>query len=526
MKVLITDPIHQEGMDILEAQPGLTIERRLRMPEGELLEAVADADALIVRSETQVTAAVIEAGARLQVVGRAGVGVDNVDLNAATRRGIAVVNAPTGNTIAAAEHTIAIMLSLARNIPQANASLRNEKWNRSVFIGTEVKGKTLGIIGLGRVGSEVAKRALGMEMRVLGYDPYLVPERAARLGVEIAAFNDLLAESDFLTLHTPLTDTTKSLIGPKELAMMKPSARLVNVARGGLVDEAALVEALDGERLAGAALDVFVDEPLQDFAIAQHPKIVCTPHLGASTEEAQAGVTLEVVDQVLTVLRGQPARFTVNAPLVAPEVHELLEPFLSVGADVGKIAIQLAEGLPTAATIVYHGELASGETGPLRAAVLMGLLQPGREERVNLVNAGLLAEEQGLRVAEEKDPGREDFANEVIVRLGTTSGEVLVGGTHLREQTHVTRLGDHHMDAIIDSPYLLVVENEDRPGIIGAVGSLAGQYDINISFMEVGRVRLRGRATMVVGLDDPMPDALLNELGKMPGITSIRLVRL
>ena len=317
MKVLITDPIHQEGMDILEAQPGLTIERRLRMPEGELLEAVADADALIVRSETQVTAAVIEAGARLQVVGRAGVGVDNVDLDAATRRGIAVVNAPTGNTIAAAEHTIAIMLSMARNIPQANASLRDQKWNRSAFIGTEVKGKTLGIIGLGRVGSEVAKRAIGFEMRVLGYDPYLVPERAARLGVEIAAFNDVLAESDFVTLHTPLTDTTKSLIGTEELARMKPTARLVNVARGGLVDEAALVEALDGGRLAGAALDVFVNEPLQDFAIALHPKIVCTPHLGASTEEAQAGVTLEVVDQVLTVLRGQPARFTVNAPLVA-----------------------------------------------------------------------------------------------------------------------------------------------------------------------------------------------------------------
>ena len=526
MKVLITDPIHQEGMDILEARPDLTIERRFRAPESEILEAVADADALIVRSETQVTAAVIEAGVRLQVVGRAGVGVDNIDVDAATRRGIAVVNAPTGNTIAAAEHTIAIMLAMARNIPQASASLRDEKWNRSAFIGLEVKGKTLGIVGLGRVGSEVAKRALGMEMRVLGYDPYLVPERAARLGVEIASFNDLLAECDILTLHTPLTDTTKSLIGPEELARMKPTARLVNVARGGLVDEAALLQALDEERLAGAALDVFVDEPLQDYAIAQHPKIVCTPHLGASTEEAQAGVTLEVVDQVLTVLRGQPARFTVNAPLVAADVHELLEPFLSVGVDIGKIAIQMAEGMPTAATIVYHGELAAGETGPLRAAVLMGLLQPGREERVNLVNAGLLAQEQGLRVVEEKDPARQDFANEVIVRLAATAGEAIVGGTHLRGQTHVTRLGEHHLDAIIDSPYLLVIENEDRPGIIGAVGSLAGQHDINISFMEVGRVRLRGRATMVVGLDDPMPDTLVNELVQIPAITSIRLVRL
>ena len=526
MKVLIADPIHQEGMDILEAQPGLTVERRLRMTPEELVAAVEDADALIVRSESQVTAAVIEAGTRLQVVGRAGVGVDNIDVDAATRRGIAVVNAPTGNTIAAAEHTIAIMLSLARNIPQANASLRQEQWNRSAFMGTEVKAKTLGIIGLGRVGSEVAKRAQGMEMRVLGYDPFLVPERAARLGVEIATFDRLLAECDFLTLHTPLTDTTKSLIGPEEMAKMKPSARLVNVARGGLVDEAALVQALDEDRLAGAAIDVFVDEPLRDFAIVQHPRIVSTPHLGASTSEAQAGVTLEVVDQVLTVLRGQPARFTVNAPFVTAEVHELLEPFLSVGVDVGKIAIQLAEGHPTAVTVVYHGELASGETGPLRAAVLMGLLQPGREERVNLVNAGLLAQEQGLRVAEEKDPAGEDFANEITVRLATTAGETVVSGTHLRGQTHVTRLSDHRMDAIIDSPYLLVLENEDRPGIIGAVGSMAGRHDINISFMEVGRVRLRGRATMVVGLDDPMPDELLDELVKMPAITSIRLVRL
>jgi D-3-phosphoglycerate dehydrogenase len=253
---------------------------------------------------------------------------------------------------------------------------------------------------------------------------------------------------------------------------------------------------------------------------------VCTPHLGASTEEAQAGVTLEVVDQVLTVLRGQPARFTVNAPLVTPEVHDLLEPFLSVGVDIGTIAIQLAQGMPTSATITYHGELAAGDTGPLRAAVLMGLLQPGREERVNLVNASLLAEEQGLRVIEEKDPAREDFANEVIVRLTTTGGDIVVGGTHLREQTHVTRLGEHHMDVIIDSPYLLVLENQDRPGIIGAVGSLAGQHDINISFMEVGRVRLRGQATMVVGLDDPMPDPVLQELVKEPAITSVRLVRL
>ena len=526
MKVLVADPIRQEGLDLLQAEPDVTVEVRLHMKPEELVEAIADAEALIVRSESQVTAAVIEAGTRLQVVGRAGVGVDNIDLDAATRRGVAVVNAPTGNTIAAAEHTIAIMLSLARNIPQADASLRQEQWNRSAFMGVEVKGKTLGIVGLGRVGSEVAKRALGLEMQVLGYDPYLVPERAARLGVEIADFEEMLAACDFLTLHTPLTDSTKSLIGPRELGMMKPTARIINVARGGLVDEAALLQALDEEKLAGAALDVFSQEPPTDYRIAQHPKIVCTPHLGASTVEAQAAVTREVVEQVLTVLRGQPARFTVNAPFVAPEVHDLIEPFLSVAADIGKIAIQLAEGQPTSLVIEYQGELASGETGTLKAAALMGLLQPGTEERVNLVNAALLAEERGLQATEKKDPVPQQFTNQITVRLATTGGEVIVAGTHLRGRTHVIRVGEHLMDAAVDSPYLLIIENIDRPGTIGTVGNVAGRHDINISFMEVGRVEARGRATMVVGLDDPMPEEVLDELKQNPAITSVRLVRM
>ena len=526
MKVLVADPLHQEGLDLLNAEPDVTVEIRLKMTPEELVAAVADFEALIVRSESQVTAAVIEAGTQFKVIGRAGVGVDNIDLDAATRKGIAVVYAPTGNTIAAAEHTIAIMMSLARHIPQGNASMRQEQWNRSQFMGVEVKGKTLGIVGLGRVGSEVAKRALGLEMRVVGYDPYLVPERAARLGVEIAAFDEMLAACDFLTLHTPLTDTTKSLIGAREIGLMKPTARIINVARGGLVDEDALIQALDDGKLAGAAIDVFTKEPPADYRLALHPKIVATPHLGASTVEAQAAVTREVVEQVLAVLHGQPARFTVNVPFVAPEVQDLIEPFLSVAADLGKIAIQLAVGQPKSVNLQYQGELASGETGTLKAAVLMGLLQPAMEERVNLVNAVLLAEERGLQVTEEKDPVPQQFANQVTVRLSTTGGEVVVGGTHLRGQTHLIRVGEHRLDAAVDCPYLLIIENDDRPGIIGTIGEVAGRHDINISFMEVGRVEARGRATMVVGLDDPMPEAVLGEFKQNPAIISVRLVRI
>lgn len=526
MKVLIADPLHQEGLDLLEAEPDITVEIRLKMKPEELVAAVADCDALIVRSETQVTAAVIDAGVNLRVVGRAGVGVDNIDLDAATRKGIAVVYAPTGNTIAAAEHTIAIMMALARHIPEANSSMRKEQWNRSQFMGVEMKGKTLGIVGLGRVGSEVAKRAQGLEMHVVGFDPYLVPERAARLGVEIAEFDTMLAQCDFLTLHTPLTDTTKSLIGAREIALMKPTARIINVARGGLVDEDALIQALDDDKLAGAAIDVFTKEPLEDYRLALHPKIVATPHLGASTVEAQAAVTREVVEQVLTVLKGQPARFTVNVPFVAPEVQDVIEPFLKVAVDIGKFAIQMANGQPNSVTVQYQGELATGETGTLKAGVLMGLLQPGTEERVNLVNASLLAEERGLVVKEEKDPVPQEFTNLITVRLATTGGDVIVGGTYFRGQTHLTRVGEHRMDASMDSPYLLIIENIDRPGTIGTVGEVAGKHDINISFMEVGRAEARGHATMMVGLDDPMPDHVLEELRQNPNITSVRLIKM
>ena len=526
-KVLIADSIHQAGVDLLRAQPDLTVEVALRLPPAELLERIADCEALIVRSDTQVTADVLEAGAHLQVVGRAGVGVDNIDLEAATRRGVAVVNAPTGNTMAAAEHTIALLLALARHVPQADASLKRGEWRRSDFMGVEVRGKALGIIGLGRVGSQVARRALGLDMRVLAFDPFVAAERAARQGIELVTLDDLLQQSDFLTVHTPLMQGTRSLLGPREMGRVKPGIRLLNVARGGLIDEAALLSAVEEGRVAGAALDVFTQEPPEQGSLVAHPRIITTPHLGASTTEAQAEVAKEVVEQVLAVLRGHPAEYTVNAPFISPEVHSLVAPFLNVAADVGMIAIQMVEGQLSRITLRYQGELVGQNASVLKAATLVGLLQPVTSERVNLVNAELLAEQHGIRIEEEwEQTPPEQFANLITVEIAAAGGTTRISGAHVRGQTHIVQIQDYWLDALVETPFLLVIDHQDQPGLIGAVGGITGRHDINIASMAVGRREVRGHAIMAIGLDDPMPDEVQEEVLAIPHISSLRVVRL
>ena len=526
-KVLVADSIHQAGLDLLRAQPDLTVDVALRLPPAELLDRIADCEALIVRSETKVTADVLNAGAHLQVVGRAGVGVDNIDLEAATRRGVAVVNAPTGNTMAAAEHTIALLLALARHVPQADAALKRGEWRRSEFMGVEVRGKVLGIIGLGRVGSQVARRALGLDMRVLAFDPFVAAERAARQGIELATMDELLEQSDFLTIHTPLMQGTRSLLGPRELARIKKGVRLLNVARGGLIDEAALLSAVEDGRVAGAALDVFSQEPPEQDSLVAHPKIITTPHLGASTVEAQAEVAKEVVEQVLAVLHGHPAEYTVNAPFVSPEVHSLVAPYLNVAADVGMIAIQMVEGQLSRVTLRYQGELAGQDTAVLKAATLVGLLQPVTDERVNLVNAELLADQHGIRVEEEREQTPpEQYANLITVEIGAAGGATRITGAHIRGQTHIVKIQDYWLDAVVETPFLLIIDHRDQPGLIGAVGGITGRHDINIASMAVGRREVRGQAIMAIGLDDPMPEEVQEEVLAIPHIRSLRVVRL
>ena len=523
-RVLITDPIAPEGVDLLKTQAEVDVKRGLS-PQ-ELMQVLGDYDALIVRSETRVTREVIEAGDKLQVVARAGVGVDNIDVDAATGRGIAVVNAPTGNTIAAVEHTLALILALARNLPQAHQSLKQGQWSRSSFMGVEVRNKTLGVLGLGRVGSEVAKRAQSFAMQVIAHDPFVSPDYARILGVELASLEDLLARSDFITIHTALTDSTFHLIGERELAMMKPSARLVNAARGELIDDEALLQALDQDILAGAALDVFAQEPPGETPLVQHPKVIVTPHLGASTQEAQREVAIETAEQVLAVLRGEPARNTVNAPFLPPEVHAVVAPYMPVASLLGKLLTHLGDGQFVGVDIGYEGEVAQHDTAMLKSAVLVGLLSPISGEKVNLINAPLLAQQRGLRVTEQKNAAAEEYGSLLAVSLETTAGGITLGGTSMRDEVHIVKVDDYWMDMVASSPYLLFVEQRDQPGSIGAVGTIAGRNDINVSFMQVGRLSPRGRAMMIVGLDDPMSPEVLEEICALKQIDTARLVKL
>ena len=522
-RILVADPIDDAGIELLQAKAEVDVKTGLKPPE--LVSIIGHYDALVVRSETRVTGEVLKAGRRLQVVGRAGVGVDNIDLEAATQRGIAVVNAPTGNIIAAAEHTIALMLSLSRNVPQANASLKQGQWRRSAFMGVEIRGKTLGIVGLGRVGSEVARRAQGFQMRLLSYDPFISQDYASNLGVELVPYNTLLTESDFITLHTPLSDSTQKLIGPNELRLMKPSMRIINTARGGLIDEDALFEAMQEGHIGGAALDVFSKEPPEHHPLFDSEKVIVTPHLGASTTEAQREAAREVADQVLAVLQGKPAQYTVNAPFVLPEVQAVIAPYTQVASYAGKLATQLAGGQLEAITVRYEGEIAQYDTTILKTAALVGLLSPVTDERVNMVNANLVATQRGLRVSEHKSTvSNGQYGSLVTVELNTTEGTTAVAGTSMRGEPHLVRINEYWLDVVPSGGYMLSIHHQDRPGLIGAVGTITGQHDINISFMEVGRLAPRGRAMMLFGLDDPIPDHVLEEIRAIPHIFSAKVV--
>ena len=524
--ILVTDPIDEAGIEFFKAEATLHV--KIGLKPSELLDAIGRYDALVVRSETKVTREVLEAGSRLQVVGRAGVGVDNIDLEAATQRGIAVVNAPTGNTTAAAEHAIALLMALARNIPEANAHLKQGRWTRSAYMGVEVRGKTLGIVGLGRVGSEVARRALGLDMRVMGHDPFVSPEYARTLNVEMVSKDTIFRESDFITLHVPGTEATQGLIGARELAKMKPSVRIINAARGDLIDEAALYQALKEDRVAGCALDVFSQEPPGAIPLFESPRVIVTPHIGASTFEAQAEVAREVAEQVLAVLKGRPARHTVNAPFLSPDVEPLVAPYLQAASYAGSIAVQLAEGQLHSIAITYEGELAQHDTAVLKAAALVGLLSPVSAERINLVNASLVASNRGLRVEERKvgSSSSQNYGDLLSVEVSTDKGKTLVSGTSMRNEPHIVRINDYWLDVVPSGGYMLFVHNQDSPGLIGAVGTIAGERDINISFMEVGRQAPRGMAMMVVGLDDPMPEEALEKIKAIPRIYSVKLVAL
>ena len=524
MKVLVTDPIAPEGVTLLRNHA--EVDERVGVGHGELISIIGEYDALVVRSETQVNSEVIEAGQRLQVIGRAGVGLDNIDVEAATRRGIVLVNAPAGNITSTAEHTIALMLAMSRYLPQANAMLKSGLWRRSDFIGTEVRGKTLGIVGLGRVGSEVAKRAQGLEMRVIAHDPFVSPEYARNLRVELVSLDELLKTSDFITFHIPLTEQTKGLVGERQLAMVKPTVRLINCARGGIIDEEALYRAIEEGRVAGAAVDVFTEEPAGESVLLKSDKVIVTPHLAASTAEAQASVALDVAEQVIAVLDGKPARYAVNVPVIAPETASVVSPFLEVSSIVGRLVTQLAEGQLGTITIKYEGEIANFDTAALKAASLGGLLESISEERVNLVNANIIAQARGLKIIEQSATVCENYGNLVTVEVTTTEGITSAAGTLMRGEPHIVRVNDYWIDIVPTGGYWLFSDHLDRPGLIGAVGTITGNADINISSMQVARLVPRGQALMVLGLDEPIPEEHRQELLSIPGVYTAKVVKI
>jgi len=524
MKILIAEPISDEGIDILRDYAEVDI--RLGLKPEEIISIIGDYEALVVRSQTRVSAKVIQAGEKLQVIARAGVSVDNIDIEEATRHGIVIVHAPTGNTISAAEHTIALMLSLARHIPQASATLKSGIWRRTDFMGTEVRNKTLGIIGLGNVGSEVARRARGLEMKLIAHDPFISVDHAHNLQVELVSLEQLLKESDFITLHLPLTKSTRKLIGAKELSLVKPTVRIINTARGGLIDEQALVRAIKEERVAGAAIDVFPTEPTTKSILFENDNVIVTPHLGASTTEAQAVVAKDVANQIIDVFKGQPARYSVNAPFVSAETLSILAPFIKLAAIAGKLVSQLAEGQMNAIQIRYEGEISNYDTNALKASVLGGLLEEISEERVNLVNANIVAARRGLTVVEQKEATCENYASLISIEVTTSAGVTIVAGTVIRGESHIVRVNNYWLDIVPTGGYFLFSDHLDRPGLISAVSKVTGDADVDISAMHVGRLKPRGQALMILALDEPLLEEHLRQILSIPDVYTAKLIKL
>jgi D-3-phosphoglycerate dehydrogenase / 2-oxoglutarate reductase len=523
VRVLVAEPIAPEGVAILRAahevdeQPGLS--------RDELCAILGEYDALVVRSQVQVDASVIAAGSKLQVIGRAGVGVDNVDLDAATRAGITVVNAPTGNTIAAAEHTLALLYGVARKVAAADASVRRGEWKRAQFTGLELRGRTLGIVGLGKIGQAIAARARAMEMTVLASDPYVTAEQAAHHGVELVGFDDLLERSDAVSVHVPLSRSTKGMIGASQLARMKRGAILLNVARGGVVDEAAVADALQSGHLAGAGVDVFEHEPPTDSPLLAAPNTLLTPHLGASTAEAQVAVAEEVADQVLDVLAGRSARYAVNAPLLTPETAQALAPYLPLGEVLGRFFAQFARSGARTLTLEIAGDLAEFDATPLTAAVLRGLLETSTTERVNLVNAGALAKARGITVVERKTPEAGAYAS-LLTLSGESGGRTTtVAGTVAGGEPRLTRLDDYRLD-MEPAGVMLITRHQDRPGMIGTIGQTLGAADVNISAMHLGRSAPRADAFMVLALDDDVPPDVAEQIRRHEAVLELWTIRL
>jgi len=521
-RVLVSEPLAERGLEAMRGA-GLDVDVQTGLSAEALLQAVAGAQALVIRSATQVTADVLEAASELIVVGRAGIGLDNVDVAEATRRGVMVVNAPQSNILSAAEHTLALLLAQARNVPQANADLKSGQWNRSKWEGVELHGKTLGIVGLGRVGVLVAQRAYAFGMRLVAYDPFVSTDRARQLGVElIPTVEQLVAVSDFVSIHATKTPDTIGLINADVLAHAKPGMRLINAGRGAIVDEAALAAAIASGRLGGAAIDTFAQEPTTESPLFALDSVVVTPHLGASTAEAQDKAGETIAEQVILALRGDFVPFAVN--VAASEASESVRPFLPLAERVGRLFTGLAGGAPSTLEIEYEGELADYDCRVLTLSVLKGVLAPVVEEPVSFVNAPQLAEQRGIAVRETKSSDARDYVNLIVVRgdQGTEVAATLFGK---QQAPRIVGIDGHSVD-LPPARYMLVVHNDDSPGMIGRVGTVLGDAKINISNMDVGQSPSGEAALMVIATETPVPAEVVERVTQQPGVQSARAIDL
>jgi D-3-phosphoglycerate dehydrogenase len=527
-RILIADPISEVGIEELQADPNLEVEVRIGIEEDELRRSAHTYDGIIVRSQTRITADVIRLASRLKAVGRAGVGVDNIDVPAATRRGVIVMNTPGGNTVSTAEHAFTLMVSLARHIPQSHASMVAGKWERKKFEGVELNGKTLAVIGIGRIGSEFARRAMAFNMRVLAYDPYLSAQRAQTLRVELKErVEDALAEADFVTLHMPLTKETKHLLDASRLGACKKGVRIVNCARGGLIDETALVEALRSGQVAGAALDVFESEPPpSDHPLLGLGNVVLTPHLGASTAEAQENVGIEIARQLRDFLLAGAVVNAVNMPNIDPQTMEQVGPFLEFAETLGRILSQLAPPQSEVLRVNYAGRVADLDTALISRAALKGFLElSSSEDSVNFLNAPSVAEGKGLRFTESRLPGPAEFTDLIELTVGRENDRVAVAGTFFGRKPRIVRILGRRMEVVPDG-HLLLLENRDMPGMVGAYGTLLGKHDVNIAQMSLSRDTRDGTALVVLNLDSPPAEAVMSDLRRLPNIISARLIQI
>jgi D-3-phosphoglycerate dehydrogenase / 2-oxoglutarate reductase len=520
-RVLVSDSLAKEGLAILQAAEGLEVEVKTGLPPEELKAIIGGYEALVVRSATKVKADLIEAATNLKIIGRAGIGVDNVDVTAATKRGIIVMNTPAGNIVTTAEHAIALLMSLVRRVPQATASMKAGKWEKKGFEGTELFGKVLGVVGMGNIGSIVADRGIGLRMKVIAYDPFISTERAAKMGVELVTLEELYRRSDILTIHVPLLQETRNLVNREAFEKIKRGAYLICAARGGIVDEEALLEALDSGRLAGAALDVFSQEPPGLTPLIAHERVICTPHLGASTAEAQLAVSVQVAEQIVEFFRDGTIRNPVNIANVPPEELEQMRPYLEMAQRLGRLQAQLGiEGLKAVA-LEFSGRAAEGRTSLITASALAGLLSSSLGESVNMVNAPVAAREKGIRVSESTAANGEDYSALIRLRVEGAGGEsTLAGAIFGKREPRIVEIGGISIEAI-PRGHLLIFRNWDRPGLVGSIGTTLGRNQINIGQLQFGREEQGGKAVTIVNVDSPVEEAALSELRALPHVISV-----